>query len=105
YSGSATLVVFIDDQGNTGSGGAKTDLKSVNISVKPPVTKPGPPPIGTISIIGTTLVAPPIDNTCPASPGGGSAGGLVGNLGKAVSAGPVRYADGTVVLNQTDLAS
>ena len=33
YSGSDTLTISVDDQGNTGSGGAKTDSKSIAITV------------------------------------------------------------------------
>jgi len=38
YSGSASLQVAIDDLGNTGSGGALTDSKTVSISVNTPPT-------------------------------------------------------------------
>ena len=46
YSGADTLSISVDDQGNTGSGGAKTDTKSVAITVAavndaPVLTVPG----------------------------------------------------------------
>ena len=46
YSGVDTLSISVDDQGNTGSGGAKTDSKSIAITVAavndaPVLTVPG----------------------------------------------------------------
>ena len=46
YSGSDTLSISVDDQGNTGSGGAKTNSKSIGITVAavndaPVLTVPG----------------------------------------------------------------
>lgn len=35
YNGSATLQITTNDQGNTGSGGAKTDTDTINITVNP----------------------------------------------------------------------
>ena len=35
YYGSATITLIIDDQGNTGTGGTKTDTKTINLTINP----------------------------------------------------------------------
>ena len=97
YAGSDTLRITVDDQGNTGTGGAKTARAKIGISVLPDGTGPGTPPVNGPDPTGPTLVTPPIGNP--------AAGGLTGNNPGNASGGPVRFADGTIVLNETDLFS
>ena len=63
YNGSDSLAISVDDQGNTGSGGAKTDSKSIAISVgavnnPPQLTLPGAQTVAEdtlLSITGITV--------------------------------------------------
>ena len=62
YSGSDTLVLNVDDQGNTGSGGAKTDSKSIVISVgavnnPPQLTLPGAQSVAEDTLLSITGIS------------------------------------------------
>lgn len=66
FNGTATVAVTVNDQGNTGSGGAKSDSKTLSITV----TALNDPPVNTVPAaaqtvieLGTLTFAPPISTT------------------------------------------
>lgn len=65
FNGTATVAITVNDQGNTGSGGPKSDTKTLSIAVTPINDPPvnTVPPAQTVIELGTLTFAPAISTT------------------------------------------